>query len=101
MDLTAMWRAATARATLPHTSVEATTATAPGCAEPLVSQPASAAGPSRQIAINGSVGARKGLQKRLRKRPGLVRHLLRTSDPLTGPVGQLTIVMKIVSIRKS
>jgi hypothetical protein len=38
-----MWPRVTARATLPHTSVDATTTAAAGCPEPPVAQPVSAA----------------------------------------------------------
>jgi hypothetical protein len=50
-----MWLAATARATLPHTSVDATTMGPRECARPPVPQPVSAANPTAKTSAADSL----------------------------------------------
>ena len=55
MDLTVMWLPVTARATLPQTSVDATTMGARGCAISPGAQPVSALGPISKTVVVGKI----------------------------------------------
>ena len=71
MDLTVTWPPATARATLPHTSVEATTVAAPRMRpNHRLPQPVSTVEPIRQTAIaeQAAPSARRAIRCPIRRR---------------------------------